>query len=234
LIIAADELDEDGSPEAAGKVRAGSLRTCIVSREQFAPEALIRFVADPAGRIVPDLKRSLPGRGVWVRCSREAVAEAVRTKAFARAMRRPVEVDPGLAELVGALLRRRALEALSIANKAGAVTLGFAKIERALERGEVCALVHARDGAADGKGKLDRQFRAVSGGQPVPVLDNVFTVAELSLALGRPNVVHAALNASGASNSFLAASGRLWRYEGLALPIGAVTRPADRINTEDE
>ena len=54
---------EDGDAEAAD---SGPLRLCAVSRVQKPPEELIRFVAGPDGKIVPDLARRLPGRGVWV------------------------------------------------------------------------------------------------------------------------------------------------------------------------
>ena len=51
---------------------------CAVSREVRAIEELIRFVVAPTGEIVADLKRKLPGRGLWVTASRQAVAEAAR------------------------------------------------------------------------------------------------------------------------------------------------------------
>ena len=52
----------------------GSLRRCIVTRSELSPDNLIRFVADPAGGIVPDIARKLPGRGVWVTGERSAVS----------------------------------------------------------------------------------------------------------------------------------------------------------------
>ena len=44
----------------------GNDRMCIVTRARRSPDEMIRFVADPGGEIVPDIKRKLPGRGVWV------------------------------------------------------------------------------------------------------------------------------------------------------------------------
>ena len=98
----------------------------------------------------PDLARKLPGRGVWVSCERAHVATAVKTKAFARSLKRPVTVPADLADSVEALLLRRALAALSMANKAGLVLAGFAKIDAAIAAGEVRALLHAAEAAADG------------------------------------------------------------------------------------
>ena len=53
-------------------------RRCIVTREVLYPDQLIRFVAGPDGEVVPDLKRKLPGRGVWVTAKRDLVQQAVK------------------------------------------------------------------------------------------------------------------------------------------------------------
>ena len=62
--------------ERDGGAEEGPLRLCAVSRVHKPPEELIRFVAGPDGAIVPDLARRLPGRGVWVDATREAVDAA--------------------------------------------------------------------------------------------------------------------------------------------------------------
>lgn len=189
------------------------LRTCIVTREQKPPEELIRFVEGPDGQIVPDVARRLPGRGVWVTAERRAIAEAVKRKAFARSLKRQVAVPPDLPDTVERLLVKRAMDALSLANKAGLVTSGFTRIEAAIAAGSVAALLHGREAAADGAGKLDRRFQAVCGqtGKPAPIVWEL-TVEQMSLALGRSNVVHAALGAGGATTNFLNEVGRVTRY----------------------
>ena len=42
------------------------MRMCAVTREVRPIDELIRFVVAPEGEVVPDLKRKLPGRGLWV------------------------------------------------------------------------------------------------------------------------------------------------------------------------
>ena len=115
---------------------SGPLRLCAVSRVQKPPEELIRFVAGPDRAIVPDLARRLPGRGVWVDATRDAVAEAVRRKAFARSLKQNVSVPADLPDLVERLLQKRLAEAVSIANKAGLLVAGFAKVEELIEAGQ--------------------------------------------------------------------------------------------------
>ena len=167
--------------------------------------------------MVPDLKRKLPGRGLWVSASRQTVAEAVRRNQFSKGFKRDVRVAPTLPADTEALLVRSATEALAMAAKAGQVVSGFSKVEGALaSRGRPQALIHASDGAADGIRKLDaiaRQKRGNHGeSQPKFPIVTVLTSAELDLALGRSNVIHAALLAGPASKTFLSRCQILVRY----------------------
>jgi predicted RNA-binding protein YlxR (DUF448 family) len=130
-----------------------SLRTCIVTRQARPPEELIRFVLDPDGRVVADLRRRLPGRGVWVTASSDLVARAAAAGAFGRAFKRQAQASPTLAAEVAALLERDALQSLSLANKAGFVTAGAAKVEALIAKDCPAALVRASDGGADGARK---------------------------------------------------------------------------------
>jgi predicted RNA-binding protein YlxR (DUF448 family) len=120
-------------------------RTCIVTREAKPVEALIRFVAGPDGTVVPDLKRKLPGRGVWVTAEIGAVRTAVKKHLFTKALEGPVTAEPGLAERVDELLLAAATGALALARKAGVLVSGFGKVEAALASDPVTALVHAAD-----------------------------------------------------------------------------------------
>jgi len=199
---------------------AGARRMCVATRAERDPEDLIRFAASPEGAIVADLARRLPGRGVWVTSERWAVEKAIKTKAFARALKRPVTIPEDLAGEVERLIERRALAALSLANKAGLAIFGFAQIHAALEGGAVAVLIHGVEAAADGRGKLDRKFEAVcrAGGRE-PRAADCFSVSQLSLAMGRSNVVHAALIDGGASERFWIETRRLRRYRPSPAPL---------------
>lgn len=192
---------------------AGSERTCIVTGMKDVPEAMLRFALSPDGSVVPDIRRKLPGRGVWTRLSFETVRQAAAKQAFSRAFRAKAEASASLAETVDALLDRDALQALSIANKAGFVVTGAFKVDSAIEAGQVAALIQASDGAADGAAKRDRALRANLGPAAEAVVRvDLFTSGQLDLALGRANVIHAALKHGAASSAFLARADRLRRY----------------------
>ena len=193
--------------------REETVRHCAATRQRRPVDELLRFVVDPDGRVVPDLKRRLPGRGVWLTASADVVEMAVARRIFARAFRRAVKVDAGLPEMVEGLLAKAALGRLGLANKAGAVVVGFDTVDRAISAGDASALLHASDAAEDGCRKLDgRYVRSLESADCEPIVLRLFNADELSLALGRPNVVHAAVSVSGAGANFVAAAERLQRY----------------------
>ena len=59
-------------------------RRDLVSGEVLPESRLVRFVAGPDGDVVPDVAASLPGRGMWVAASRDAVALAARKNLFSK------------------------------------------------------------------------------------------------------------------------------------------------------
>lgn len=134
-------------------------RTCLVTREAQPPEGLMRFVQDPSGRVVPDIRGKLPGRGVWVTARRDVVAEAVRRKLFGRGFKAEVTVDADLPDWADRLLLDQALKALSMARKAGQVVTGFGKVTAAAGKGGVKAVIHAREAADDGRRKVAQVLR---------------------------------------------------------------------------
>ncbi|MBI5262617.1 MAG: RNA-binding protein [Bradyrhizobium sp.] len=211
-MLAVVDPDLDNGPRTE---RSATMRMCAVSREVRPIDELIRFVVSPGGEVVPDIKRRLPGRGMWISASRRAVAEAVRCHQFSKAFKRDLRVPLTLPADTEALLARSVAEALGIAAKAGQVVCGFGKVETALRAGEVQVLIHAADGAEDGIRKLDalaRQKGENRSGLPEFPIVTALTSAELDLALGRSNVIHAALLAGPTSRTFLSRSQMLVRY----------------------
>jgi hypothetical protein len=200
-----DELDT--GPHKRG---SGVERFCAATRMVKPVDELIRFALGPEG-IVPDIKRKLPGRGLWITADRTTLENAVARNVFARGFKRDIRVTPDLVQQTERLLVRAALDALAIAGKSGLVAAGFSKVEAALARKAVVGLLHASDAKPDGVAKLKGALRQRPDAERIVVVTD-FSSAQLDLALGRSNVVHAALLAGPASDSFLARFARLERF----------------------
>ena len=211
-MLAHAETETDRGPRES---RRGTERLCALAREVRPIDELIRFVAGPDGAMVPDLKRRLPGRGVWITATRTALDEAAKRNVFARSLKREVRAPSGLGAQVDGLLESAALAALAMAHKAGQVAIGFARTEAALGSSDpVAAILSASDGAPDGARKIaaaaSRRQTAQNTGE-IPVI-SPFTSMQLDLALGRSNVIHAALLVGPASKGFLARYQNLERF----------------------
>jgi predicted RNA-binding protein YlxR (DUF448 family)/ribosomal protein L7Ae-like RNA K-turn-binding protein len=180
----------------------GPLRRCIVTREVLPKESLVRFVVGPATEAVPDIAGKLPGRGLWVKAERAVLVSAVAKNLFAKAARQPVKVPADLVDRTIGLLSHRCLDLIGLARRAGQAVCGFEKVRDALRNGRVRIVLAAADGAADGRGKL----KALAGELPVLAL---FTVAELSAALGCENVVHAGVAPGRLAERLIVDSARL-------------------------
>jgi predicted RNA-binding protein YlxR (DUF448 family) len=202
----ANELDTGPRSGAAGPSRS-----CALTGQVKPVGELLRFVVAPDGSVVPDLKRRLPGRGLWITATRQALTDAVKRKVFARGFKRDVRALPDLVDLTERLCERAALDALAMVHKAGRVAAGFAKTDAALTHDRVVALINASDAAADGSRKLLAALRHRHDEADISVVDR-FTSAQLDLAFGRSNVIHAALLAGPESETFLARLGRFERF----------------------
>jgi len=202
--------------EAAKGSKRSRTRMCAVTREVLPEDRLIRFVAAPDGVVVPDLKAKLPGRGIWVGGTRSTVAEAVKRSAFSRGLKREVRPPADLPAQVEARLREQALGRLGLARKAGAVLAGFGKVGDAIAGERLAALLIASDAAADGVRKIMQAVKRRFGeALPFPVI-RLFSAAELGLAIGRADVIHAAVLQGPAGISFAEAAVRLRRYSGVS------------------
>jgi predicted RNA-binding protein YlxR (DUF448 family)/ribosomal protein L30E len=170
-------------------------RRCIVTGGVMPENRLMRFAADPDGQVVPDASAKLPGRGLWVTASKDAITKAVEKKLFSRAAKTQVTASADLAMRAEKALVTRMLGDLGLARRSGSLLLGFDNVLRGLESIKPPkALIEAMDGAKDGKRKL---YAAAHRLELNCVVIESLTSAELGLALGRENVIHAAVQPGG-------------------------------------
>lgn len=182
-------------------------RRCIATGESQPKAGLIRFVVGPEGTIGPDLAEKLPGRGIWVTGTKEALEMAIAKKAFARAAKQQVTVPDGLADLVKRLLEARAAETLGLARRSGELIMGLERAFETLDREPVALMIEAVDAGRDGARRLRAKLKAADMND-LPVVRGLSS-AQMGLALGRSNVVHAALKMGRMQEKVLADFARL-------------------------
>ena len=201
---------------AADDPAPAKLRRCILSRRERSTANLIRFVAGPDNRIVPDLAERLPGRGLWLSANRAALDEARSNGSFTKAARAAVTLDTEMAERVSEQLAGRALNFLGLCLRSSVIAIGHDQVRTDLNAGRAAVLLQATDGAPSARTRM----RMLATGLPSV---EMFTRGELSQALGRADTVHAALRPSRLSTQFLRECGRLAGFRA----IGESRLPAE-------
>ncbi|MEL6522584.1 MAG: RNA-binding protein [Pseudomonadota bacterium] len=187
----------------------GPERKCIATGAVQPKSGLIRFVVGPDDGIVPDLAGKLPGRGIWLSATVDAVQLAVKKKLFARAARQAVSVPDDIELRLEALVLRRVTDLISLARKAGEALAGYEQVKAALLNEEAAVLIQASDGSERGKTKLRRP-----GGDDTYI--GCLTAHELGLSFGREHVIHAALASGGLSKRVVEDAARLSGLRGLS------------------
>jgi len=188
-------------------------RTCILTRRKGTKEELIRLALSPDGEVAPDVRARAPGRGAWIGVTRSeldaANAKGKLKPALQRAFKtNDVRVPVDLGERIERALRQTMLDRLGMEARAGNLVNGSERIETAARAGKVHLLVHAADAGEDGRRALDQAWRVGGGGPEGVIFPEARTI--LSLALGRENVVHAALTDPAAASRVSHALAR-WR-----------------------
>jgi predicted RNA-binding protein YlxR (DUF448 family)/ribosomal protein L30E len=195
------------------RMSASRERRCIVTGDVLPEARLLRFVLAPGGAVVPDVEAKLPGRGLWVRAERGTIAQAVAKRLFSKAAKAPAMAEPDLPERAEARLVERMLAHLGLARRAGELILGFDQVEKALRGANPPAvIVEAAEAADDGRRKLQAAARAQDH---IPFVIGGLTNDELSLALGKANVVHAALKPGRIAERLIFEAARLGGFRPL-------------------
>jgi uncharacterized protein len=215
---------------------SGPERKCILSGETAAREGLIRLAVSPPGAdgactVLPDVLAKAPGRGAWIGVSRSELETAqarghlkgALAHAFGKSLGgAPLDIPADLAGLIEAALTKALLDRLGLEARAGNLLWGSDRIAEQARAGRVVWLAHARDAGEDGSRKLDQALRVGRGAEGTGMGGTVLPLdrTALSVALGRDNVVHLALNDDGAARRVASLVERLHHFQGRASEAG--------------
>ena len=179
MIDAARDIELDTGPRAPERERL-----CVATRTVRPVSELIRFVIGPDGEPVPDLKRKLPGRGIWVTANerrpwRGDQAQGVRPRLQARS-------SPA-ADLVD---RTERLLERAVARCAGDRRQGRAGRRRLRQDGCGAGARGGRRPAACRRGRVRRgpqaRRRSCAAGSPVqaPAVIRIFDLGAIGFGIG--------------------------------------------------
>ncbi|AXB75837.1 MULTISPECIES: DUF448 domain-containing protein [Novosphingobium] len=221
-------------------------RTCILSGGKAARDAFVRLAISPDGLVLPDVHARAPGRGAWIGVSRDALEIALSKGKLKGALARAykgasLSIPEDLADRIENALTRSLTDRLGLELKSGRLLMGSDRIAQNAREGRVEWLAHAADASVDGSRKLDQAWRVGrdeegSGlrGTRLP-LDR----EALSVALGRDNVVHLALNDRGAATRVASQLQRLLHFQGkvsgedIAMETGSRETPQGDLSATD-
>ncbi len=161
-------------------------RKCIVSGEIISRNLLLRFTLTPDGVVVPDFKKKLPGKGVYVCNKKTLLQKAIKKGLFSKALKVKVKADDTLVDIVENLLKKQALASLSLARKAGNLVCGFDKVSDVLKKNKVAFLIEAEDAGSDGHKKILTLAKDLE-------IFSLFKIEELDKELAKDSTVHLAL-----------------------------------------
>ena len=179
----------------------GPARKCIATGEIRPKAELVRFVIGPDGAVVPDIAAKLPGRGIYVLPTPEALTRAATKGLFARAAKQQVSVPDNLVGMVEDLIARRVINLISLARKGGGAVAGYEKVKDRLAHGNVRALLQASDGSERGKSGLSTPEGATYIGW--------LSSDELGRAFSRQTTIHAVLGTGGLAQRVVEEAARL-------------------------
>jgi len=176
-------------------------RKCLATGEVQPKSGLVRFVLGPDAQVYPDVMGKLPGRGVYVSSTRDALETAVKKKLFSRGFKTQAKVGEDLVVEVERQILRRLVDLISLSRKSGHAIAGYEKVKDWLYKEDAWVLIQALDGSARGKSKLSTPYKGKFIG--------CLTADELGMAFGRETVIHAALASGGLSKRVVDEAQRL-------------------------
>lgn len=162
-------------------------RRCAQTRQIKDISQMVRFVANDIGEVFPDVSARAPGRGVWISACGEILAQAIKSNAFSKSLKRSIHPKAELIDLTRDALMQKAIGFIGLAKRAGQLVLGFDQVSDYLRKSAPAFVIEACDGSNDGRDKilyLSQKWDDVK-------IIGCFSSDDLGKVLGRDNIIHA-------------------------------------------
>ena len=150
-------------------------------------DELLRFALLKDGTVLPDFNKKLDGHGFYLSNSKTLLSElAAKTNPLNKILHTKTIMNEDLPQIVEQILRKRGLDALNLARKAGDLVLGFEKVKDIIAKGKAAFVIEATDAGEDGRQKIAAMAKDLEK-------FTLYDVASLSKALNRENTVYSAV-----------------------------------------
>ena len=179
-------------------------RRCVSTREVMEIKTMLRFVLSPDNVVTPDLKGSLPGRGMWVQSSKSALQNAIDKNMFSKSAKNQAIVPEDLLKRTEYLLRKRIVDTLSMGRRSGYAMAGFEKVKEMLKSHRAKVVFCAGDSTTDSAQKLAGMCRMIE----VSYVTNI-QPSELNKVFGNDKAIYASIAKCGIAKTLKFETDRL-------------------------
>lgn len=162
------------------------MRKCVLTGNVKPKDELLRFILLPDGTVVPDFNKKLAGHGFYISNSKKLLTELTVKNPLNKILHTKTMINENLPEMVEQILRKKGLDTVNLARKAGDLVLGLEKVKDIIARGKAAFVIEANDAGDDGKQKIAAMAKDLEQ-------YDLYDIATLSKALGRENTVYLAV-----------------------------------------
>lgn len=163
------------------------MRKCVLTGKVLPKDELLRFALLKDGTVLPDFNKKLDGHGFYLSNSKTLLSGlAAKANPLNKILHTKTIMSEDLPQIVEQILRKRGLDALNLARKAGDLVLGFEKVKDIIAKGKAAFVIEATDAGEDGRQKIAAMAKDLEK-------FTLYDVASLSEALNRENTVYSAV-----------------------------------------
>ena len=152
------------------------LNSSSINKDDF-----IKISLSPDNRLVPDLRDKLPGKSIWLPANKALITDILRKKDLKSYFGVSEILTPDLVFLIEMILRKKILNSISLAKKAGFLAIGLDTIKTKLIEKNHCLIVVA-------KGAKSLQRYSVFSSSNVSCFENLLYQKDLEKSTGKNNV----------------------------------------------
>ena len=169
--------------------KEAEIRKCVLTGEVKPKDELLRFVLLHDGTVLPDFGKKLDGHGFYISNSKKLIEGLTVKNPLNKILHTKTVIGEDLPQTVEQILRKKGLDAVNLARKAGDLVLGLEKVKEVITKGKAAFVIEASDAGDDGRQKIATMAKDIEH-------YTLYDVATLSTALNRENTVYLAVKNS--------------------------------------